>query len=235
MVENEIIGNGGMAYGLERGGINLEHASGNRILGNLFRNNKCAIHLWWDNDGALLSSPGVAGNDRGVSSNVIAKNTFLLTADHPFRNLRPAERLVVLQLRDEGTNRVRNNLYFGNRVTLAVSNAVELEARPGIELITNGTVPAARFPHLQRLGRSRPVGSRTGLRGRDQIILGEWGPWDHESPLLRPRRSTTGSARYEISASRNGPSSKCSPARFPRSSRGPPLARGRSRCRGRRA
>jgi parallel beta-helix repeat protein len=84
---NRFEGNGGMAYGLERGGINMEHASGNRILGNIFRNNKCAIHLWWDNDAALLRSPGVAATDRGVSANVIARNVFELDKQLP--NLRP--------------------------------------------------------------------------------------------------------------------------------------------------
>jgi parallel beta-helix repeat protein len=65
IAENEIAGNGGMAYGLERGGINMEHASGNRILRNTFTNNKCAIHLWWDNDAALIRSPGWRGTTAG--------------------------------------------------------------------------------------------------------------------------------------------------------------------------
>ena len=33
------------------------------------------------------------------------------------------------------------------------------------------------------LGTSHPVGARDQLRGRQNIIMTEWGPWDHLSPL----------------------------------------------------
>ena len=76
IAENEFTGNGGMAYGLERGAINMEHAADNLIVKNRFLNNKCAVHLWWDNDGALLKYPGVAGTEKGIVGNVIAGNRF---------------------------------------------------------------------------------------------------------------------------------------------------------------
>ena len=40
---------------------------------------------------------------------------------------------VVLQLRDDGTNRVRDNIYTRNSVRLSVSNAVEFAVKPGAE------------------------------------------------------------------------------------------------------
>jgi len=46
-----------MSYGLDRGGINIEHGSSNQILRNTFINNRCGIHLWWDEDGKLLEMP----------------------------------------------------------------------------------------------------------------------------------------------------------------------------------
>ncbi len=195
---NEITGNGGMAYGLERGGINMEHASGNRIVGNTFRDNKCAIHLWWDADTALLESPGVAGNYHGVSSNVIARNTFSITPDHPFRTLRPNERLVVLHLRDDGTGHVRDNFYLANRVTLTATNAVEFAVKPGTEPITTGPTPAARIPKPRLPGRNRPVGARPELRGRHQIVMDDWGPWDHSAPLVRPGKPSPNAASFEV-------------------------------------
>ncbi|MCC7373040.1 MAG: right-handed parallel beta-helix repeat-containing protein [Verrucomicrobiales bacterium] len=208
IAENEIRGNGGMAYGLERGGINMEHASGNRILRNVFQNNKCAVHLWWDDDGALLRSPGVAGNDRGVSGNFIAGNQFIVDADHPFRRLRPDDKLVGLQIRkggDGGANRVRDNRYGANKVQLLVSNAVEFLVDPGCETVPIGSVPRYRVPSVRSIGNRRPVGARAELRGREQIIMDDWGPWDHERPLVRPLKGASGERVFEIRGVRAKP------------------------------
>lgn len=198
IAENLIAGNGGMAYGLERGGVNMEHAADNRIVANTFLNNKCAIHLWWDNDAALLRSPGVAGHYRGVSGNVIAGNTFIVDGRHPFVTLRPEEKLIVLQLRDDGTNNVRDNVYAANMVRLEVTNAVEFAVQPGITLRREGTPPRYALPRLKVPGKTRPVGARPHLRGRDKILLDEWGPWDHESPLVRPLREGGGERTWEV-------------------------------------
>ncbi len=198
IAENLIAGNGGMAYGLERGGINMEHAAGNRILANTFLNNKCAVHLWWDNDAALLRSPGVAGGYRGVTGNVIAGNSFIVDANHPFRDLRPTERLIVLQLRDDGTHNVRDNVYAANTVRLGVTNAVEFALAPGIEPPRPGPVPRYTLPRVKVLGRTRPAGARPHLRGRDKIVMDEWGPWDHESPLVRAAAARAGERVWEI-------------------------------------
>lgn len=198
IVENLIEGNGGMAYGLERGGINMEHASLNRILNNTFRNNKCAIHLWWHDSGALLKSPGVAGNYRGVTGNVIAGNTFTIDNGQPFKNLRPDEKLIVLQLRDDGTNHVHDNYFVSNRVDLRFSNAVEFAVKPGTEPLRAGPVPGYTIPRIKVLGKAHPVGARPDLRGRDQIIMDEWGPWDHASPLVRPVAAASGELAWEV-------------------------------------
>lgn len=198
IAENLIEGNGGMAYGLERGGINMEHAAGNRILANTFRNNKCAIHLWWDHDAALLRSPGVAGNSRGVTGNVIAGNTFIVNAAHLFGALRPGEQLIVLQLRDDGTNNVRNNIYAANTVRLDLTNAVEFAPGPGTEPPRPGVMPRYSIPRVKVYGKTRPVGARAHLRGRDKIVMDEWGPWDHESPLVRPMEASAGQQVWEV-------------------------------------
>ncbi|MBL9139777.1 MAG: right-handed parallel beta-helix repeat-containing protein, partial [Verrucomicrobiales bacterium] len=201
IAENEISGNGGMAYGLERGGINMEHASGNRILRNVFRNNKCAVHLWWDDDAALLRSPGVSGNYRGVSGNLIAGNRLLLDADHPFRRLRPDEKLVGLQLRCGGgpaKEKMRDNRYGANEVDLRVAHAVELLLDPGCETVPVGSVARYRIPSVRPIGKARPVGARAALRGRDKILMDEWGPWDHQQPLVRPVKGGVGERTWEI-------------------------------------
>ena len=36
------------------------------------------------------------------------------------------------------------------------------------------------------------------MRGRQNIIMTEWGPWDHVTPLVRLVKSAGGSAVYEV-------------------------------------
>lgn len=197
--DNQFIGNGGMAYGLERGAINMEHASANTITRNLFQNNKCAVHLWWDNDVGLLKLPGVAGNDRGASSNLIAGNTLVLDPGHPFGALREGPKLIGLQLRDDSEGgRVHDNAWFANDIRIDPAVGREFALGPGCEVLTNGVVPMAGVSGFQPIGRRRPVGARPELRGRDKIIMDEWGPWDHESPLVRRRDAGVGEARFDL-------------------------------------
>jgi hypothetical protein len=59
-------------------------------------------------------------------------------------------------------------------------------------------MPAYTIPSYTALGEKRPVGARAHLRGRDQIIMDEWGPWDHESPLLRAAPAEAGKVAYEV-------------------------------------
>jgi parallel beta-helix repeat protein len=198
IVGNHFEGNGGMAYGLERGGVNMEHASGNRILDNLFRNDKCAIHLWWDNDAGLARLPGVMGNDRGVTGNVIAGNRFELTSEAPFRRMGGNGRLIVLQLRDDGGGKVRSNIMVNPPALITVTNGVELELSAGCEAPVSGPVPVFRVPTPEVPGRTRPVGARAHLEGRDRIVMDAWGPWDHEEPLLRSVPGPGGRHRYDV-------------------------------------
>jgi parallel beta-helix repeat protein len=198
IVSNRFEGNGGMAYGLERGGVNMEHASGNLIVGNQFLNNRCAVHLWWDEDAGLLRMPGVSARNRRVSNNWIVANDFIIDPRHPFGTLRPEEELVILQLRDVSHQHVTNNFYFDNRVRLDLPRARELLLDPGCEPTASGQTPAIDSPEFHPVGRHRPVGARANLRGRHRIVLDEWGPWDHESPLIRPGRQDATGMAYDL-------------------------------------
>ena len=177
--------NGEMAYGLERGGINMEHASGNRILANQFRRNACGVHLWWDNDGDLLGRPGVQAHYKGVSGNVIAGNNFV------------GDRLAV-HLRDlsESKDKVRDTAIFGNAMNEAQE---EIRAEPPtIAIQREGTLPPIDKPTFELLGERKPVGARRHLRGRENIIMTEWGPWDHQSPLVRLRQRQGREHIYDV-------------------------------------
>lgn len=197
VIENEFIDNGGMAYGLERGAINMEHAADNLILGNHFRNNRCGIHLWWDKDEGLSRYPGVLGMERGIVGNVIASNRFEIQAPLPFARLQPSEKLIVLQLRDSSGAHVASNAYWGNALKLEHPQAVEFALEKGCEITPRGTLPEWGIPKVRIQGTTRPVGARSALRGRDQILLDEWGPWDHEGPLVRETRTVAGEVILE--------------------------------------
>ncbi len=199
IAENEFTGNGGMAYGLERGAINMEHAANNLIVSNRFVNNKAGVHLWWDDDGGLLKVPGVAGGEQRATGNVIAGNSFEINAETPFTRLGQNESLIVLQLRDsaKGQN-VFSNAWLNNTVYLAHPRAVEFAIEEGCEPVKSGTMPGYAIPSYTALGMKHPVGARTQLRGRDQIIMDEWGPWDQESPLLRAASAGSGKVAFEV-------------------------------------
>src|SRR5204863_1084094 len=155
-------------------------------------------HLWWDDDGDLLKKPGVATNYKGVTGSVIAGNTF--NGD-----------LIVLQLRDDslrvkpGTepptepkqSKVRGTAYYDNKVSAAKK---ELEVADGIELVTTGSPPVYMIPKYEAFGRTHPVGGRKDLAGRENIIITEWGPWDHQSPLARAIHQNGGEVQIEFTA-----------------------------------
>lgn len=184
IAENTFESNGEMAYGLERGGINIEHGAGNLVLANTFKNNKCGVHLWWDNDGDLLKKPGVAAGYRGVTGNIIAANTF--TGD-----------ALALHLRDDSPkkDKVRGTVFANNTLTNVKK---ESDLAPGLELITSAEPPLHMVPQYKVFGESRPVGARKSLAGRENIIMTEWGPWDHTGPMVRALKTSGAVHSYEF-------------------------------------
>lgn len=182
IVGNIFEDNGSAGYGLERGGINIEHGSGNRIDDNTFRNNAAGVHLWWDDDGALLERPGIKPHYRGVDGNVIVRNTF--EGD-----------TVALHLRDLSKGeepRVRNTVWQDNVLT---DVETEIDKPERLSLTTlDGPIVSTRV-RIDAIGEKSPVGARSHLAGRENIIITEWGPWNHEGPLVR-ELSTSG--RYHM-------------------------------------
>lgn len=180
---NQITGNGRQGYRLERGGVNIEHGARNRIQDNTFKDNACGVHLWFDDDKELLAKPWATANHAGSIDNIIANNTF--TGDQ-----------LVLQLRDS-----KQTLYVGNK---AEGVGREVDATVGSEPTPAGEVPAYQVPQFPVLGDKRPVGARSAMTGRDKIIMGEWGPWDHQSPLVRLASASPEGYVYEVFGSAEG-------------------------------
>ncbi|MCK4873290.1 MAG: right-handed parallel beta-helix repeat-containing protein [Phycisphaerales bacterium] len=164
IVANTIQANGDMAYGLERGGINIEHGYANRIQWNAFKDNACGIHLWWDPDEGLMQLPWAKANERGSSRNFIARNTF--DGD-----------TLALQLRQ-----CTQTIFAGNRLTNVEQevDATDSDVIRDVMLTMEMFAPPPYTAH----GEIRPVGARPKLRGRDKIIMTQWGPYDWQSPQV---------------------------------------------------
>ncbi|XVJ58955.1 MAG: hypothetical protein HEQ23_05950 [Tepidisphaera sp.] len=202
---NDFIGNGAMAYGLERGGVNMEHASGNLIIRNRFTNNKAAVHLWWDAHGDFESRTWGKANYRALSGNVIAGNTITIDASHPFKGLREGQKLLGIHLRQDPppaagqpAEKFVSTVYAGNTIAIDPAVGVETDITPGIALDTGATIPAAETPKYEPLGNAKPIGARAHLAGRHNIIMSQWGPWDHTSPMFRTRSISGGEHIYEL-------------------------------------
>lgn len=198
ILQNQIHGNGGMAYGMERGAINIEHGSGNRIFVNSMQNNRCGIHLWWDDDKELLQKPGVKANYRKGEGNKIANNGIVFDQKLPEMNLGPNEKLIALQVRDPLGGSLTELGWFRNEIYRNRAGTVEMDIPKGVSLQDKGVLTPYTIPKTEKIGDSRPLGKRKSLRGREAIIMTEWGPWDHESPLVRQSRVGAGEVAFDL-------------------------------------
>lgn len=197
--------NGDLAYGLERGAINIEHGSRTRIDRNTFLDNRCGVHLWWDDDRDLLAKPRVKAMGGGlVTGTVIAANAFQLTADNGITPGRDGKRpLIGVQLRDvPGGEHVKGTVLTGdNVIELNDPRAIMLDKTDGIDVamdLSEKDLPPLPDLRVEAIGRRTVVGARSRLAGRANIIMGEWGPWDHVEPLVVPLVTTGGRHVYAV-------------------------------------
>jgi len=179
IAKNHIEGNGEMAYGLERGGVNIEHGIANRIVENTFKNNKCGVHLWWDPEGDFAQKPWAKANGTESKDNFIGGNKF--TGD-------------ALAYHFRGPSQVT----LGRNTFADVKEQIQKEDAAAIQNVQNSTIPQIKEPEYPTMGNTRPVGARSHLYGRDNIIMTSWGPWDHQSPLVRLVRDNGDSIQYSF-------------------------------------
>ncbi|MAW61752.1 MAG: hypothetical protein CMJ94_13100 [Planctomycetes bacterium] len=158
--------NGDSGYGLERGGVNIDRSRNNRVLGNEFVGNACGVHFWSLPTG-FLEKPWGQANDLRALGNQLAGNRF--RGDQ-----------VAVHLRGEVGLEMWNNQGLPS-----VAEPLRIEGEAQVSWPRAGV--SAEFPAFQPpvFGKKRPVGARAGLAGRENIIMTEWGPWDHRTPLVR--------------------------------------------------
>ena len=172
VAENLFVRNGEGAYGLERGGIDVEHGQGFVILRNRFEENACGVHLWWDLDPHLEDLPWTRANGFGSGDHALLENQFVRDE-------------LAIQLRAAGPVTLSDNVMEGV--------GKELEADEASPVSNVGAGISWEEPELPVLGDSEPIGARERLAGRARIVLTEWGPYDWEEPYLW-LRSTNGGA-----------------------------------------
>jgi parallel beta-helix repeat protein len=184
---NEIADNGAAGYGLERGGVNIDSSRQNRIIGNKFSRNACGVHLWWQ----AKPNPGfadwIAASLPDWEGNVLAGNEF--RGDELAFHFRGPGKVVL------GTNAVRDVRR-------------EMEAAPETRLVRDDRLAgeSVELPSFPVFGQTHPVGARPELAGREHIIMTEWGPWDHATPLVWPLESTGGRQTLSLRQFGNRPS-----------------------------
>ena len=178
IARNTIEKNGDAGYGLERGGINIEHGANNRILANSFSKNECGVHLWDDDDAAIVSLPWALANHHGCVRNEVVGNRF-----HSDR--------IALHLRG-----ARDTVFADNTLT-AVPTPTRLEGGSTFHAASSAGAEWKGVPVVAE-GSRRPVGARGNLQSRNRIVITEWGPWDHASPLVRRVRDIGHTHSYEV-------------------------------------
>ncbi|HEX6883894.1 MAG TPA: right-handed parallel beta-helix repeat-containing protein [Planctomycetota bacterium] len=163
---NVLRANGDAGYGLERGGINIEHGQRNRIVENEFERNACGVHLWWDADEHLAQLPWTRANGHESRENCVQANRF-------------QDDELALHLRDTpGTLVHGNEVRSRKELECTTDSHPEDRACPA----TGPDIPA----FLLESGRSMLL--LQDVPGREAIEMGEWGPVEKDVQACRISR-----------------------------------------------
>ncbi|HEU4830440.1 MAG TPA: NosD domain-containing protein, partial [Gemmatimonadales bacterium] len=155
--------------------IAIEHGQQNRVAGNTFDGDTTAIHLWWNR---------IEPSDWGYPKHRDTRSREYVVDANTFRGNR-----VALRVRD-----TQSLLFCCNALTGVDSAIVAKGDTAGLR--TPDSTAAFAIPErftVEPLAEGRDVLAAPDIRrGRDAIIVDEWGPYDWRSPKLWPvRRSDT--------------------------------------------
>lgn len=178
LIVGNLLKNNGGQWRFEGGGINIEHGANNTIRANAFSKNSVGVAFWTDEDGPTRAMPGVARNYKGCVGNVIAGNTF------------DGDTIGVRLTACDGARLIANS-FHDVKTPLKVDDGTRTDG----PVLEDGEYSAYEPFEYTSFGRNNPVGARP-VRGRDSIIMGQWGPWDFESPMVRV--ANTGGGQHVI-------------------------------------
>ncbi|MBI4615547.1 MAG: right-handed parallel beta-helix repeat-containing protein [Planctomycetes bacterium] len=176
-------------------GVAIEHGHDNRIEGNTFEGDRTGVSLWWDDDPDLLAGPFGKKQDTDSDRNTIVANRFT-GAEVGVRLARSSGTLVD----SNEFHSVRTALHFrGPAGTIGlVGNRLEDVERPvdsdspsvAFRERPEGDRPLVYLPDEPpevpgTLDPFLPAGAR---RGRETMMVDEWGPCDPSETRLFPSR-----------------------------------------------
>jgi nitrous oxidase accessory protein NosD len=150
-------------------GMAIEHGQNNRIYGNTFDRDETAIRLWQN----ASQDP-----DWGYPKNRDTRSHGYEIRDNTFRNNKTA-----LLIKDTADVKAAPNLFQNVASRLSVEGAT-----PGVSIETPPVdPPSLSMPWFARIpGGIDPMLTARDRRGRDTIVVDEWGPYDWKSPKLWP-------------------------------------------------
>lgn len=201
-------------------GISIEHGNHNLIESNRIVSCGVGIHLWWDDDKDLLASPfgkkqDTSSGETGVSTNwILSCGTGIrLEADRDsgFIGNRVEGAKTALDVAGDlhhGPGFSQNVLLGDVAVRCAAKEAIRLLGNHGGTWRVEGPQRViheddlARPPQLAdpaAKGWSVPPVPAGERRGRQRIVVGEWGPLDPSLPaLVRAGKSAAGAATFQV-------------------------------------
>jgi parallel beta-helix repeat protein len=177
VLENEIAENA-------LAGIAVEHGSNWTIAQNSFRENAKGVEFWWDEDTELLATPWAKVNPTDSAGHRLHWNSF--------------ERdRIGIEARGTRGLRIEGGMFTGD------GDETRIDERSDVTRV-DSTWPNSglRFPDPRVLAlapaKTKPVGARAHLDGRDKIIVTEWGPYDWEAPYLQKLADERGAHVYRV-------------------------------------
>ena len=182
---NTFEGNGGAGHGRERGGIAMEHAQGTRIEDNEFSLEPQGVAFWMDEDAALAKLPWAAVNGVETKDNRIHSNRFT----------KEDQAIVLIGA---------TNTFLGrNTFTECAAEVVEEQTSNTTQGDASTALSAQPTDVIDQLLASLPgerdaVGLRDKLRGRENIVMLDRGPYPWDRPVVVRLNQSQSRAQYGL-------------------------------------
>jgi hypothetical protein len=161
--------NGFSGYGLERGDVNIDHGSNNRLMHNSHSESACGVHLWQLATSYSQKPWGKANLTPPMKENLVGFSQF--NRNGVDFHTRGGARLAVYENNHEEAKQ-SNDISKEGVIRTLQEDAIE----SGLVHFSVDDLPT--HPKID----TNPIGARKHLAGRENIIMTRWGPWDHVSP-----------------------------------------------------
>ncbi|MDA0666956.1 MAG: right-handed parallel beta-helix repeat-containing protein [Planctomycetota bacterium] len=177
ILQNDFRNNGSDGYGLERGAINIDHSRNNLIQANQMLDNAAGLYLWSE-ETPFSETPWGQANDLTATGNVVLGNVF--QGDGKAVHLRGSV----------GVQHADNSFQSAGTGEEGERESVVLEDDAAWTAVIS---PKQKVEKIEVL-----PAPETMFRGRDHIVIAEWGPWDQKSPLWQRVGNTGSEHRFRM-------------------------------------